>query len=865
MSVPLGTAVPVLDYARATCFPDPPNAVRVRLMPLARAIDGAFSTDAHLQCCATTVARRIGNKAIGLVPITIGHLMGDLDDPIVHAENASRKARNKLLKGKPLLDSLEARPEWRAKQEPKLHALAQKYPRVFIYPTRGGYRPVFALKAAFPIETRADAARWREVAYPSVLRMLRVEFGLELDGACADFCHLFRLPFVRREFVRDGAVVKERQAPDVYGDPADLEKLDLEDTMKKFAPRVDPRVTGELRAAAREVKRAPHGKRHQALIKHAYALGGYVPTLIDRETVFETLFHAIMENGGDAEGDATKINEQIDAGMAAPRDAPTQPERASRKKNRTPPPEGRSPQGSPEVGGSPAGVSFSVGDQTEMATALLAALRGTGPELVYDEGGLYRVSAETGIWGLIDEGAQSRIVQGFSGMPIDGGDDLVNVNASDVSGARKLAGHRMQRDGFFTQGPAGIAFTNGFAVVTATGVDLRPLTPDMRARHAYEFPFQQKAHPTKFLKFLGDVWRGDADKKEKIALIQEFAGLSLTGRAPSFAKCIVAIAKTTPRPGEENGSNGKSTLGKILEGVFRREWVTHIPPQLFSDQYRRAQLAGKRLNIVGELPEADIMESEAFKAIITGDPINARPIREAPFDVVPQAGHFYSCNTLPGSSDLTYSFFRRFTLLTFNRTFRPGDGAHVPDIDKIILAAETEQIVCWFLEGAVRALAQGHYTIPASHERELAEWKRTANQVVLFVDEQCVPAKSERPLPEVTEHDWAQAASLYSTYVAWCNESGHKTMARNKFSSRLKQAGHLSQRIEAGAFYALTLRSVREKAEKKAQAEAVKAEAEKKAQAEARAAAAETTRKARAAEAELARRGRALLRQQRGG
>ncbi len=560
-------------------------------------------------------------------------------------------------------------------------------------------------------------------------------------------------------------------------------------------------VRAALKSAGKAVVSAPNGSRNDVLNKETYALAGFVPKYLDRDLLREVMLAAILSNGGDENKDGRKIDDAIEAGMKKPRELPEKPRKAPSRSVASP----TSPEG--EGQSAIAGV-FLVGDQTEMALALLTTLQASGPELVHDEGALYRFTPDTKTWEAVDEGEQSRIVQRFSGMPIEDGNKLVKVQASDVSGARKLAGHRVKRDGFFAEGAAGIAFSNGFAVVTADGVNLQPLTPDNRARHAYPFAFDKKAHPTRFLQFLNDVWRDDHDKQQKIMLIQEFAGLSLIGRATSFERCIVTVGKTVPRPGEENGSNGKTTLGKTLKRIFRSELVTHIPPQLFSDEYRRAQLAGKRLNIVGELPEADIMDSEAFKAIITGDAINARPIYAAPFDLVPQAGHLFSCNTLPGSNDLTYAFFRRFILLTFNRTFRPGDGTHVPDLDLRIAEAETEQIVSWLLEGAVRALAQGHYTIPASHEEELAEWKRTANQVALFIDEQCLPAKSLRPVVDGRAHDWTKASTLYSAYTLWCHETGHKAMASNKFSSRLKQAGHTPTKIENGAYYSLTLRNV---------------------------------------------------------
>jgi P4 family phage/plasmid primase-like protien len=791
--------VPVMDYARANCFPERANGVQVRLMTIAEAINTVFSKDAHMQCFETTIPRRLGNKAIGAVPITVRHVMVDLDDPVVHAENASRKRKNKLLaiEGKPLLDTLQARPEWRAEQQPKLRALGGRHPGVVIYATSGGYRLLFALVAPFSIETKADATRWREAAYRSLVRYLRAEFDLLVDPSCADFCHLFRLPHVVREAVVGGEVVKQKQKPRVHGDPAHLAELDLERIMAQHAPKIDPRIAGELRAAEREVRKAASGTRHAVLVRKAYALGGYVPAYLDRETAFETLHKAIVRNGGDAEGDARKINEQLDAGMAAPRVPEASPARACRKTATTPPSEGQS------GGSTPATYEFERGDHTELGQVMLAQLQGTGPKLVHDDNELHRFTPDRGVWCAVDAAEQSRIVQSFAGVPL--GKKVVLVQASDVAGARKLAADQVQCTGFFASGPSGIAFSNGFTIVSAQGIDLRPLTPEMRARHAYEFAFIPKARPARMLKFLEDIWRDDPDKTQKIALIQEFAGLALIGRAPAFEKCIVALGKNTPRPGQENGSNGKSTLGKILMSIFRPEWVTNIPPHLFSDQYRRAQLAGKRLNVVGELPEADIMESEAFKAIVTGDRINARPIYAAPFDLTPQAGHFFSCNTLPGSNDLTFAFFRRFILLTFNRTFRPGDGTHVPDIDKLIVDAEAAEIVSWLLDGAVRALAQGRYTIPASHDEELAEWRRTANQVVLFIEENCLPSKT--PRPGAPGHDWTGARFLYRTYTNWCGETGHKPMAENKFGSRMKQAGYPPHKNKLGRFYAVALRS----------------------------------------------------------
>ena len=78
------------------------------------------------------------------------------------------------------------------------------------------------------------------------------------------------------------------------------------------------------------------------------------------------------------------------------------------------------------------------------------------------------------------------------------------------------------------------------------------------------------------------------------------------------------------------------------------------------------------------------------------------------------------------SSDLdrTDGFWRRFVILTFNRSFK-GDPNRDPNIAESILAAERPAIVSWFIDGAVRLLKARGYTIPPSHEAAAMEAQRT--------------------------------------------------------------------------------------------------------------------------------------------
>lgn len=440
--------------------------------------------------------------------------------------------------------------------------------------------------------------------------------------------------------------------------------------------------------------------------------------------------------------------------------------------------------------------AFTRGDSVELAERLLKALQGKGPPLVRDDGALYRYETADGVWREVTQAQQSCTIQDFAGSSVGEKARDLKISRHDVLGAIANAADRALHAGFFTEhAPAGVAFANGFVKVTADGPEVHPHDPANRARFGFEFPFEPDAEPTMYLKFLNDVFEGDEDREQKIAFIQEFGGIAMLGLGPQYQKCLVATSS-----GAANGQNGKSQLAEILCGIMPTGSVSCVRPQDFENEYRRAQLSGKLLNCVGEMPEGDILDSTSFKAIITGDVIEGRHIRQSPFSYRPRAAHYYACNQPPGTSDFTRAFFRRFEFLTFNRVFREGTKDHVPDIGRKIVAAERGTIASWHLVGAARVMRQGGYTKVPSSAKEIETWRINIDQVALFLSEWTAPA--EDPLPSETHpHDWISSTRLYEEYVAWAEESRHKPLASNKFALRMEQLEKPRHRNGKGRFY----------------------------------------------------------------
>lgn len=166
---------------------------------------------------------------------------------------------------------------------------------------------------------------------------------------------------------------------------------------------------------------------------------------------------------------------------------------------------------------------------------------------------------------------------------------------------------------------------------------------------------------------------------------------SIAARTPAtyrfFGACILGIAPRYQRAclATGEGENGKSTLADIVIACMPAGTTSAIAPQDWGQEYRRAMLVGKHLNAVGELPEREIIASESFKAIVTGDPIVGRVIRESPIIFRPRAGHYFAANRLPGTSDQSEGFWRRLIVLTFNGSFE-GDPTRDPEMGAKVMA-----------------------------------------------------------------------------------------------------------------------------------------------------------------------------------
>jgi len=441
---------------------------------------------------------------------------------------------------------------------------------------------------------------------------------------------------------------------------------------------------------------------------------------------------------------------------------------------------------------------FARGDHTELAFALVGDLetQSGGCSPVHHAGRLYSHDTTTGTWREIPEHALQQQVTTYAGSPVAGPKPApLRINRGDQTGVAAMVEAAIR-----TVSPNPLPMTEGAAfqdgILLPSGI-FRAFVPGdyVLANHAlpvhYLDPSTQAPPPTpvRWLRFLQEIYAGERDVPERIAVLQEFLGAALFGVATRYQKSLALLGET--------GANGKSVLLRVAGSLFPGEVVGAIAPHHLegsSSEYYRAMLLRLRLNVVSELPENELMDTSTLKAVIAGDEVIAREIRESPFRGRPRAAWVIAANTLPPVRDTSGGFWRRQLVLTHNVRFDGKDGrpAADPNLAEYLLRHELPGIAAWAAEGGKRLLAQNGYTHLASSDELVDNWARDNDPVRRFCEEHLV-----------ADANGATSAKLiYKAYQQWSAENGNSAMASARLFRRLPSMGMRSKHTKGGNVYA---------------------------------------------------------------
>lgn len=230
------------------------------------------------------------------------------------------------------------------------------------------------------------------------------------------------------------------------------------------------------------------------------------------------------------------------------------------------------------------------------------------------------------------------------------------------------------------------------------------------------------------------------------------------------------------------GSNGKSVIADLLAMLMGEEYVSAMSIEyLTTDRFASANLVGKVLNICSE-EESKFLRSDKFKAIITGDLLQAERKYGQPFRFRPRTKFLFCSNLLPTFEGWNYGLSRRIHIIPFFRRFTAREQDQTL-IQK--LKAELPGILEWALIGAKRFVDRGYvFVAPKPVEKMEEDFENSISSVIWFIRDQCDIV----PDDEENEHLFTSAEELYSAYKMWCDRMGKKAVNFMNFGKEIHAA-----------------------------------------------------------------------------
>lgn len=214
--------------------------------------------------------------------------------------------------------------------------------------------------------------------------------------------------------------------------------------------------------------------------------------------------------------------------------------------------------------------------------------------------------------------------------------------------------------------------------------------------------------------FMGDM--------EKIAILQEFMGYCLT-KTTKYEKALFMVGE---------GQTGKSTVLETIEAMLGKNNISSLSLKLISNPAYIGGIMNKYANIVSEIPKNVSDYEDAFKIIVSGEPLTVNTKWVATYTDRPFCKLIFAANKLPRINDTSKAVFRRMLLLDFEREITEKEKDH--DL-KEKLKSEHSGVFNWAIHGIRRLEKQRSFTNSENMMRRINEIKVQNNSILFFCDE----------------------------------------------------------------------------------------------------------------------------------
>lgn len=307
----------------------------------------------------------------------------------------------------------------------------------------------------------------------------------------------------------------------------------------------------------------------------------------------------------------------------------------------------------------------------------------------------------------------------------------------------------------------------------------------------YEFPGLDKldAHNAAFDTMLDRIFKGDPDKEGKIRVLAQMYGAVLI---PCFAKIFFLVG---PK------GSGKSTVMKLLHRLASKQNVSHVDPSHFFG-FNMDGMVGKLLNMVTDIDLHKPINDSVIKQITDRIPFRiARKFQSDLLALLPPI-HIWGGNNLPQSMEgATGAYERRAVIVAFaeaKEAFRAEVDGFDHDFDEWIWGQGWEGILAFAMRGLVDLLkSKGHYAVPESSKRKLAEWDSRSDILGQFLE-----ALEHKELDQGNQYCVAEGAQisrkdLWECFASWQEGPGRSRAPwdEKKLCSAMRNKGFQDKKV----------------------------------------------------------------------
>lgn len=232
-----------------------------------------------------------------------------------------------------------------------------------------------------------------------------------------------------------------------------------------------------------------------------------------------------------------------------------------------------------------------------------------------------------------------------------------------------------------------------------------------------------------------------------------------------------------------SGGNGKGVYLNVIRALLGRDNIAAVPLQEFSDsQFSTAEIYGKLANVCGDIDSTFITNTGRIKELSGDDDMKGERKFGQPFYFRFWGKAIFSANAIPGASDSSRGWLRRWEVIEFPYTPTKPD----PSLSKRVTEQESlEGIAVRAMHALCSLMEAEEFVSGESSDKARAEFAEKANKVIRWINDDDSNVVKE-------DETFNKGTILLKAFRAWDDHDrggAGSAMGTQRFNELAKQAG----------------------------------------------------------------------------